>query len=286
MPLTFRARSISSTKPRCSELLAGDIDRDLWRVAFRRRPGRYLARGIHDAFAADIDDHVGIFGERDEVERRDQPALRMAPADERFEAMHMADLQIDNRLVEQFQLVAGDNGPLEVGLEAEALHGRLMHALLEAHDLAAALRLGPVEGQIGVAQQFIARSTGRLGREHEADRGFDIDLPTFDLHAAPEYAFQCDDQFLDMFFDIARDEPGDRVFILAQMGERIVRARDAFQAARQHDQDVVADLLAERLVVMSEPVDIENRQHDIGIGVLRPELQRLLGALDQQRAVG
>ena len=36
--------------------------------------------------AADRDDQAGLLGERDEVERRHEPAVRVDPADERLDA--------------------------------------------------------------------------------------------------------------------------------------------------------------------------------------------------------
>src|SRR3954452_5338291 len=51
-------------------------------------------------------------GERDEVARRDQTALRVVPADERLDADHAAGLQVEHRLVVEDELVAADR-PLQ-----------------------------------------------------------------------------------------------------------------------------------------------------------------------------
>src|SRR3990172_5713046 len=46
-------------------------------------------------------DHTHLLGERDELARRDQPAVRVAPADERLSAASLAGREVQDRLVVQ-----------------------------------------------------------------------------------------------------------------------------------------------------------------------------------------
>src|SRR6185295_17665109 len=70
------------------------------------------------------DDQAGLLGERDEVERRDEAALRVLPADERLEAVDRAGLQRDERLVVERELAVLER-PRKVALELQALEERL-----------------------------------------------------------------------------------------------------------------------------------------------------------------
>ena len=71
------------------QLDGGEVDRHLDVL----RPGRRVGAGAVDHPFADRDDQAELLGERDEIARRDQPAHRMLPADQRLEAGDLAGLQ-------------------------------------------------------------------------------------------------------------------------------------------------------------------------------------------------
>src|SRR5512140_3231210 len=86
---------------------------------------------------ADGDDDAQLLGERHELVRREQPQLRMAPADERLDAGHAAAAEVDLRLVEDLDLAAAERVP-QPRLEREPLMRDLVQlGRIEAEPVAA-----------------------------------------------------------------------------------------------------------------------------------------------------
>src|SRR5262249_60274814 len=65
--------------------------------------------------AAKRRNRAGAFGHRNERAGADQPALRMAPAQQRLDAGNASRVQLDLRLVEQLELLCGDRRAELVG---------------------------------------------------------------------------------------------------------------------------------------------------------------------------
>src|SRR5205814_9965334 len=57
--------------------------------------------GIPQRPGADLDDQPGLFGDRDELARTDQPVLGIAPADQGFRAFYPIRQHVHLRLIEQ-----------------------------------------------------------------------------------------------------------------------------------------------------------------------------------------
>jgi hypothetical protein len=95
-------------------------------VAQHRQVG---ARALEEP-AAERDDEAGLLGQRDEDIGRDRAALRVRPARERLDGADAAGRELDERLVVDLELVAGERA-LEVGLELEALDGAGEHRRVE-----------------------------------------------------------------------------------------------------------------------------------------------------------
>ena len=90
-------------------------------------PGRGLRAGGRDDPAADLR-RDGAFGQRvDEGGRRDQPALRMSPAQQRLGAHHGIVGEPDLRLVVQLELVLGEGAPQLHAEPAPRLRPRPQH---------------------------------------------------------------------------------------------------------------------------------------------------------------
>ena len=69
--------------------------------------GRVTARLLQHP-ATDLGDHPGLLGHRDEQSRRDQPVLRMAPADQRFDPGELAGARVHLGLVVYLEFVIID----------------------------------------------------------------------------------------------------------------------------------------------------------------------------------
>src|SRR5262249_12661837 len=95
-----------------SELDGGEIDRHLDFV----RPGCSLGAGRLHQPLANLRDHAGFFGERDELVWQNYAFGRMPPADERLRSADPERLRIDDRLVVHLELVV-QNGTAQLALK-------------------------------------------------------------------------------------------------------------------------------------------------------------------------
>src|SRR5215213_3646600 len=95
----------------------------------------------------------------------------MCPARERFEACHMARLEVDQRLVEELELVLVErSAKLRLDREAPTRLGRLLGLI----DLWLAHGLGLLDRELCVAEQFLSVLAGV--HQRYADRALDLDL--------------------------------------------------------------------------------------------------------------
>ena len=99
-------------------------------------------------------DQTRLLGERDELQRWDQPTRGMLPAHERLDAGDGARLQLDHRLVVQDELVVLQCS-LQVRLQLEPLERRVVHRRLEHLIAALAALLGHVHRHVRVPEQLL-----------------------------------------------------------------------------------------------------------------------------------
>ena len=78
----------------------------------------------------------------------------MAPADQRLEARHLARFQMHDGLVLEKQLAPLD-GAVQIGLELHQVDSLVVHGVIEHGVARLAGVLGPVHGDVGVAQQLL-----------------------------------------------------------------------------------------------------------------------------------
>ena len=110
-----------------------------------------------------VQDQAAFLGDRDELGRADLAAVLVLPARQRLEAGDLARLQVDQRLVEELQLVLVERAA-KLGLDREAAPRRAR--LLRLVDLRLARRLGLLDRELGVAEQLL----GILARRASARR--------------------------------------------------------------------------------------------------------------------
>ena len=134
------------------------------------RPGDRVPAGPADDPVAEHVHHLDLFGHGDEFVRGDQAAQRVVPADKGLAGVYPAAVQVDDRLVEQGELVVADRlvqfrGP------GDERHPQvvfqfvgLARLLFQLGSVAAVLAPGPfrpVQGHLGGVQQ--AGGRGDLG---------------------------------------------------------------------------------------------------------------------------
>ncbi len=130
-----------------------------------------LPGGLLEHPAPDRHDQAGLLGQRDEVERRHQAALGVAPPEQRLEADDLLRRDVDDRLVVQLQLL-GVEGPGELRPDGVPLDVGRVVARLEDLEPALAAGLGRVHGHVGGAEHAdAAGGAGRRGGEPDAESG-------------------------------------------------------------------------------------------------------------------
>jgi len=170
---------------------------------------------------------AGALGERDERVRADEPALRVAPANQRLHPDHATVLEFHDRLVVHHELLV-DEGPLQFRPLARLLHQVGVHGRVEDRVPVAAGRLGRVHREVGVAQQFLG--VGVDGppvaldlHDRHADAG--RDHPLLVAHHDGQ-AHRADHAFGDPgrgeFGDVVLDQDGE--LVAAEAGHGVARA--------------------------------------------------------------
>ena len=89
-----------------ADLAPGDVDGDAELGVDVALPGRRLAARLLEHLQPQLGDQPGLLGDRDELERRDHPALGMLPADERLGRDRVAGGEVDHRLIPGLELAA------------------------------------------------------------------------------------------------------------------------------------------------------------------------------------
>src|SRR5947208_3258468 len=87
------------------------------------RPAGSVPAGPVQYPLADLGDHPGRLGHRDEVGRGDAAEYRMPPPQQRLRADRVALDEVEHRLVDEVQLAPGDHAG-QVVFEGHAVHER------------------------------------------------------------------------------------------------------------------------------------------------------------------
>ena len=101
---------------------------------------------------ADLDDEAGLLRHREEFAGAAEAAIGHAPANQRFDQRHVERLGVDQRLIEQLELVVLDGAPQAL-LDRELRRGGDQQLGREQRELAASERLGAEQRRIRGPQQ-------------------------------------------------------------------------------------------------------------------------------------
>ncbi len=121
-----------------------------------------------------------ILGDRDELDWRDDAALRVVPADQRLEGADAIGLEVEKRLEIKLELALLD-GAAQVALDGAPSLRPFVERLLEEEIGAAPLILGAIKREIGIAQQRVD-IFGISIRDGDADAGPWQDIVAVDHH--------------------------------------------------------------------------------------------------------
>src|SRR5678816_979575 len=96
----------------------------------------------------DRHDRAVFFDDRYEPVGRDETKGRMMPSQQRLEAGYSSRYEVNDRLVDEPELITGERVG-KLALEAASLGRGLSHLRLVGDAVAAAGGLGPVDGDVG-----------------------------------------------------------------------------------------------------------------------------------------
>src|SRR5918995_6687479 len=212
-----------------------------------------------------------LFGERQEMSRREQPARRVLPAHERLHAPDRPPGQRRLRLVVQHELPRVDRAA-QLADEREPV-AAVVVARGQVDLVAGPHPLGLVHGDVGALQEP-DRIPGVLREQRDADARVDVHGDVLDAEGVLERS--------------AQPQPGgargrlvpgrqhERELVPAEPRERVVLAHRAAQPRPDLAQHLVARVMAQGVVELLEPVEVDEQQ-----GQLVAPLDRGLQPLDQ-----
>ena len=187
-----------------------------------------------------------------------------------------------DRLEDDVQRLGLDRAA-QVRLEVEAGEHVALHPHVEDGVARLALRLGAVHRDIGVVDQ-LERIDVRPS-ERDADRTGDVELAPDDLQRIGQRAQHTlgDDRGLARVRDVL-EQHGE--LVAADPRDRVAGPQRGVQAQRDRLQQLVAGLMAERVVDDLEMVEVDEQHRSAGIGPATTRAsQRLLQPVEEEGAV-
>ena len=267
------------------ELAAGQVDVEGQRPLPRRAaalPLGGLPAGLAQHPGAQRPDQPAGLGQGDELGRRDQPPDRVVPAGQGLGPDDLARAEVEGRLVVEEQLPRLQ-GPPQVALELHPLDQLGVHLGVVALVAALAGRLGPVHGQVGVAQQLVGAVDVAVhpGDAHAAP---DVQLAPVDLERLAQ-PFQHPVGHLDDVDVVAGvlDQHGE--LVAAEPGHGVAGPHAGVQALGHLDEQPVPGGVAEAVVDLLEAVQVEEQHRHRGRLALGP-LEGVVDPVLEQGPVG
>ena len=232
-----------------AELQRRDVDGD-----GQARPALAVEAGAPQHPLAELDDEAGVLGDRNEIRRRDLAGGRMVPARQRLDADHDRAAGVDDRLIGGGEAVVADRVQQiafqELALRKVGVHRRVVDA-----GAVAAFVLGAIERHVGVAQD-VGGVAGAAVDHGDADRGADDDVVAVDRIGRADGG---DDAAGDRLqrIRIGGADGDDGEFVAAEPRDQIVAAHHAAQALGDVEDELVADVVAERVVDVLEVIEVD-----------------------------
>ena len=244
-----------------AHLQLGHIEGDALAVQPLVQPCAHLPAQQLERPFANVDDQAALFCEWNELARQYEPALRMLPAQQRFQSGQLACVGINARLEIQLQLVGADSLlQILLQLNAPLQFGRMLGR--EHPVLRLAGRLGGVHRDIRILQQLL-RFRRMVGEDRNADRGRHRErAPGGCLVQSIDRAYDARSALFDItcagdIFDHHRE------FIATQPDHRVIQSHRGFQAGSDIDQHPVTCLVAQRVIDDLEIVEVDEQQRHL-----------------------
>ncbi len=215
------------------------------------------AAGFAQHPAAQRNNDVTLFGQRNEGVRPQQPLLRMLPAQQSLDRDDAQVAEAVARLVVQLELLVAQ-GPPHVVLQLAAVLDLLVHFGSEITPGVLAIGLGLVQGDIGAADQLTgieALGTG-LG---DTDAGADVQRLVVEDDRLLQQGDQAGTETVDLTAVVHAAEHQEE-FVAAQARDQVAIAGAVAQAGRYLLQHGVAGGMAKGVVDRLEIVQVQQQQ--------------------------
>src|SRR5690606_18516568 len=234
------------------ELTGRQIDANEYRLVAARQlllPFCSLLRRVSKNVRPELDDKVAVLGNLHEIRCTEPAELRMIPAYLRLESCQLLRRQVNDRLVDEANLVALERAP-EVIFQDGVIPGFLPHFRQKHLDPIRTAALGAVHGDFRFFQQIL-RIVLAPGHDRDAGRRRERDLLAGNLDRRTQSAPYA----LGDHRELARLVLGYQQnceLIATDPRQRVLRADMAHQAPRHREQQTVSDDQAERGVDVLE----------------------------------
>ena len=242
------------------QLPAGEIDRNAQVLLRCASPRCQLPTGREDHPAANIGDSATLLGQRDEFHRRQKTAARMAPADERLDALDFTGVQVQLRLVEEHEFIVGQ-GLAQILVQLKAHDLTLLHALgIELVGISA-LFLGAVEGNVCISQQCIRVQAALWVYRNTHSGGNAVGL-ALNLEGLIKALFDLTQQ-VDDVINVVHLLLTEHELIAPGVGHQQAFVAETVQALGHFDEQFIPELVAEGVIERLETVQIQHHQGDL-----------------------
>ena len=245
-------------------LLGGDVEADRGAGAEGGVDVPERRHRLVEHHARDVVDHPEFDREPDEIARGLDEAGLVAPAQQHFEPHRAVRVDVDLGLVgaQEPPVPDGEAQPL---LRLHAAVGRHPHRVVEERDVALAVGLDAVHGDVGVAPERLV--VAPVGREQaDADRGRGEDLVAID----EERLLEAGEQGLHLPHDVAPPLHQEQELVAADAAQDHALLQGAREAVGDLDQDLVAHGMPVIVVDVLEAVEIDEGERE---GLVAPAHQ-------------
>jgi hypothetical protein len=245
------------------------------------RPSGGFGAGGPEHPIAELVNKSGIFRHRDEFGGRDHAAFGMAPAQQRLAARDRVAVKIEQRLIVELEAAIG-HGLTQVLLHCQPRLGAGVHFWFEEAMGAAPFGLGGIHCEIGVLDQLIEVGTV-LRCQRNADAGVGGEMMAEAVAGLPDGVMDSRDEFHHIGGAADRG-PDHGEFVAAEPRDQIAPLEATLDAAGNRLQQLVADMMSERVVDALELVNVDIEQGEL-LALLR-FFELALDLLAEQHPVG
>lgn len=244
--------------------------RKVHRHAQRRQdtllPGFRLFAGGSEYPLADTFDQAGFLRQGNEIERRDQPALGMLPAQQGLDTDDAALAQIQLRLVIDLQFLTRQ-GMAQALFHGQPFQAAGVHVVGVELDIVAAALLGPIHRRVGVSQQGFDIAA-ILGKQADADARGDHTLIVANLKRCFEHRQQLVREVHDAVFLTQVLQHADE-FVTTDADDGVVLATTDQQPLGDGSQQGISGAMAQALVDFLELIQVDEQQSQALAGSAR-----------------